>query len=439
MNFYFLALGCKLNQAEIEALARKVEAAGHHVVIEPQDADWAIINTCTVTHIADRKSRQLIRQLHRLNPHLRLAITGCYAQMSAGDVQAIAGVGLVISNADKERLLELILVPMPSTSAVSASTLGFISPGRLGHTRAFVKVQDGCDNHCTYCIVAIARGPQRSRPPAQILDEIRARASEGYQEVVLTGVHIGAYGRDSASDAPLPATAGWSLARLVRTILDDTSVRRLRLSSVEPWDLSPELLALWPDPRLCRHIHLPLQSGCDETLRRMGRKYTTQQFAQLVGAIRERIPAASITTDVIVGFPGESDKEFEASLAFAEEMRFSRLHVFKYSPRPGTPAAMLDPIPPPVAQARSDALIALGRRLSLDFHSQFIGADVEVLCESARESDGGRLWSGLTDNYLRVSALAEGNLANTLVTVRCLAADETGLRGEMRPKISSTV
>ena len=433
MNFYFLALGCKLNQAEIEALARQVKAAGHQVVTEPRKADWAIINTCTVTHVAARKSRQLIRHLRRVNPRLRLAVTGCYAQMSAAEVQAIEGVELVASNADKERLIERILAFEPCTLSVSALASEPISPGHLGHTRAFVKIQDGCDNHCTYCIVTLARGPQRSRPPAQILEEIRARVSEGYQEVVLTGVHIGAYGRDSAPDAPLPATAGWSLARLVRTILEETTVRRLRLSSVEPWDLSPELLALWPNPRLCRHLHLPLQSGCDETLRRMGRRYTTRQFAELVRAARERIPGVSITTDVIVGFPGESDREFEASLAFVEEMRFSRLHVFKYSPRPGTPAALMpNPVPPPVAQTRSEVFIALGRRLSLDFHRQFIGADVEVLFETAQRAGGITLWSGLTDNYLRISAPSEGDLANTLAIVHCLTADEAGLQGELR-------
>lgn len=432
MRFYFHALGCKLNQAELEALARRVKAIGHQVVKRPQDADWAIINTCTVTHVAARKSRQLIRQLRRLNPQLRLAVTGCYAQTSAHEVWALDGVELVIANADKERLLEYIPGLAPLTANTSASIFPLCGPGQLGRTRAFVKIQDGCDNRCTYCIVAVARGPQRSRPPTEIVEEVRARALEGYQEVVLTGVHIGAYGRDSAPDAPLPASAGWSLARLVQVILNETPIRRLRLSSIEPWDLSLELLQLWPNPRLCRHVHLPLQSGCDETLRRMGRKYTTQQFAQLVQALRERVPEVSITTDVIVGFPGESDEEFRTSLAFIETMRFARLHVFKYSPRPGTPAFnMPDAIPPPVAQARSEALIALGRRLSLDFHRRFVGHDVEVLFESARRCEGVLLWSGLTDNYLHLSVPATLNLTNVLAKVRCLAASASGLRGEL--------
>lgn len=449
MNFYLAALGCKLNQAEVEALARKAEALGHCVVAGPENADWAILNTCTVTHIADRKSRQLIRQLHRLNPNLRLAVTGCYAQVSADEARAIEGVHLVVGNADKERIIERILAFAAPASVPSIPVASSGLAGSLGHTRAFVKIQDGCDNHCTYCIVAIARGPQRSRAPSEVLAEVRARLSEGYREVVLTGVHIGAYGRDSAPGAPLPPQAGWSLARLVRTILDETPVPRLRLSSVEPWDLSSELLDLWPNPGLCRHLHLPLQSGCDDTLRRMGRRYTTERFEQFLTTIRQRTPEISITTDVIVGFPGESEAEFEASLAFIEKMRFARLHVFRYSPRPGTPAAnrtssslphsrpearldpMSDSIPPPVAQMRSEALIALGRRMSLDFHRRFVGATVQVLCESAKVVCGGLLWSGLTDNYLRVSAPAQGNLANTLVTMRCDDADETGLRGEV--------
>jgi len=451
MNFYLAALGCKLNQAEVEALARKAKALGHRVVDGPENADWAILNTCAVTHIADRKSRQLIRQLHRLNPNLRLAVTGCYAQVSADEARAIEGVHLVVGNADKERIIERILALATPASVSNALPPRSGPVGSLGHTRAFVKIQDGCDNHCTYCIVAIARGPQRSRAPAEVLEEVRARLSEGYQEVVLTGVHIGAYGRDSAPGAPLPPQAGWSLSRLVHTILDETAVPRLRLSSVEPWDLSPELLALWPNPRLCRHLHLPLQSGCDDTLRRMGRRYSTEQFERLLTIVRQRIPGISITTDVIVGFPGESEVEFKAGFAFIERMRFARLHVFRYSPRPGTPAAnwitsslphsqskarpgpLPTPVPPSVAQLRSEALIALGRRMSLDFHRQFVGTVVQVLCESAQKACGGLSWSGLTDNYLRVSAPAQGNLANTLVMMRCLDADEAGLRGEVLP------
>ncbi len=431
MKFYLTALGCKLNQAEIESLARQIEAAGHTVVLAPQAADWAIINTCTVTHVAAQKSRQLIRHLARANPTLRIAVIGCYAEISPGDVNAIENVSVVVPNIHKDEALERILafndVPWHEPQFPSR-------PRRLqmGHTRAFVKIQDGCDNRCAYCIVCIARGPQRSRSPEQVFQEINARITEGYQEVVLTGVNIGAYGQDNAFDGHLPRSVGWSLARLVETILEQTAIRRLRLTSIEPWDFTPELLSLWGDARLCRHVHLPLQSGCDTTLRRMGRKGSTADFERLVRTLRARVPEISITTDVIVGFPGETEDEFEASYAFVERLELARLHVFKYSRRPGTPAAdMPGQVPLALAQARSRALIALGRRMARAFHARFVGQEVEVLFESVAKRQDAPLWSGLTDNYLRVVAPSPRNLANTFARVRCLSADESGLRGEI--------
>jgi len=433
MNVFLIALGCKPNQAEIEAIARQIQAMGHHVVHAPQQAQWAIVNTCTVTHVAARKSRQLIRRLRRECPDLRIGVTGCHAEMSAEQVGAIRGVQLILSNNDKEGIFERILTLSPEMNALVAGSAP--PPPRrslLGRTRALVRIQDGCDNRCAYCIVTIARGPQRSRAPEHVLSEISNLLQEGYQEIVLTGVHIGAYGHDSPAKGRPPPSEGWSLAHLVRTILNDTDVRRLRLSSVEPWDLSSELLSLWPHPRLCRHIHLPLQSGCDGTLCRMGRRYDTRQYEKLVGEIRRRIPEASITTDVMVGFPAESDAEFADSLGFIERMRFARLHVFRYSRRAGTLAAQMpEQVHPHAAKARSEKLINLGRRMSLDFHQQFVNMEVEVLFESAHDENGIRVWNGLTDNYLRVVAPSEGDLANVLATVRCISASEKGLRGEL--------
>ena len=439
MNIFLTALGCKLNHAEMEAMARRIESMGHVVVAAPQQAEWAIVNTCAVTHVAARKSRQLIRRLARARPDLRIGVTGCYADLAAGEVRAIHGVRLVVSNRYKDTILESIpgLASRRCGEAVEVLVarrpwaVPRASRSPLGRTRAFVKIQDGCDNHCAYCVVALARGPQRSRAPKHILSEIRDRVTEGYQEIVLTGVHIGAYGHDGAANGSLPPSEGWSLARLARAILQNTDVSRLRVSSIEPWDLTPELLSLWPHPRLCRHLHLPLQSGCDDTLRRMGRRYDTRWFERLVTEIRGRIPDSSITTDVMVGFPGESDTEFATTLRFAEEIRFARLHVFRYSRRAGTPAAhMPDQVHPRTAQARSEKLIALGRRMSADFHRQFVDAELEVLFESARD-DGTPVWTGLTDNYLRVSVPAKRDLTNILATVHCLSADETGLRGEL--------
>ncbi len=434
ITFYLATLGCKLNQAEAEAWGREIEAAGHTLVSDPAQADWAILNTCTVTHVAARKSRQAIRQLHRANPNLRLAVTGCYAAISPTDLTALEGVTLIVGNADKDTVLRRILAYEP-TSAPNSTPIAAPGPHRLsmGRTRAFVKIQDGCDNRCSYCIVWAARGPQRSRPPDAVVDEIRARLAEGYREVVLTGVHIGAYGRDTAPGAPLVADAGWSLARLVRCILDETGVRRLRLSSIEPWDLTPELLSLWADARLCRHVHLPLQSGCDATLQRMNRRYTTAEFESLVDQVRRLIPRVAITTDVIVGFPGETDDEFEQTRRFVARMAFSRLHVFRYSLRPGTrAAAMPDQVNALVAQARSEALISLGRRMALAYHAGLVGHEAQVLFEhSPHRGEGALVWEGLTDDYVRVMVASPLDLGNRLVRVRCTCADEEGVTGEL--------
>ncbi|MBN1402704.1 MAG: tRNA (N(6)-L-threonylcarbamoyladenosine(37)-C(2))-methylthiotransferase MtaB [Anaerolineae bacterium] len=431
MKVYLTALGCKLNQAEVESLARCVERSGHQVVAAPEAADWAIINTCSVTHVAARKSRSLIRRLHRLNPLLRLAVTGCHAELYAGEIQALQGVDLIVPNANKEATFELLLARAGEDRLTQGQDTAF---RRLasGHTRAFVKIQDGCDHRCAYCVVTIARGPSVSRAPHDILDEIKARVDEGYQEIVLTGVNIGAYGRDLTPGGQPTVIGHWSLVRLVQTVLAETSVRRLRLSSIEPQDMTSALLPLWEDDRVCRHVHLPLQSGCDATLERMGRLYTTDQFAQIVQDLRARTAQLSITTDVMVGFPGETEAAFEASSAFIERLAFSRLHVFRFSPRPGTRAAsMADSVDPQVSQLRSERLIALGQRLARAFHGGLMGESVQVLLENAQRTPGGTLWQGWTDNYVRVTVPSDLALANRLAWVRCIAADEDGLTGQL--------
>ena len=430
MRFYLTYLGCRLNYAEIAALARSVRRAGHDIAADPADADWAIINTCTVTHVAARKSRQAIRRLHRGNPELGIAVIGCYAEMSAQAVREIEGVTLVVPNAEKDCVLERILAieQAPGNTPGLAPALACIE----GRTRALVKIQDGCDNRCTYCIVTIARGPSRSRRPDGIIQEIRERVAQGYREIVLTGVNIGAYGRDRGSKAVLPTDVGWTLARLVRGALDDTGVGRLRLSSIEPWDVDENLLALWQDARLCPHLHLPLQSGCDAVLLRMGRHYDVRRFAELVARVRQRAPDVSLTTDLIVGFPGETEHEFAESLAFVARMRFARLHVFNYSPRPGTVAASLpNRVAPPIAQQQSQRMVALGQRLATAFHQQHLGRTLRVLFESSREQDDATVWSGLTDNYIRVEVAATADLRNRFGNVRALDAGERGIKGEL--------
>jgi threonylcarbamoyladenosine tRNA methylthiotransferase MtaB len=289
----------------------------------------------------------------------------------------------------------------------------------LGRTRAFVKAQDGCDNRCTFCVTTLARGPARSRLQAQVIAEVNALVKAGYQEVVLTGVHLGAYGHDLDQRTGLHA--------LVSGLLAETDVPRLRLSSLEPWDLSPDFFDLWADARLCRQLHLPLQSGCDAVLRRMGRHATSADFTALVDAARARIPGLALTTDLIVGFPGETEAEFQASYDLVASMDFARLHVFPYSPRPGTAAArMPDPVPKSVKVERGRLMRQLGARQSRRFRNRFLGRTLPVLWESSQGED---VWHGLTDNYLSVTASCAANLANRITPTRLVKTSKGGVWG----------
>jgi len=433
MKVYLQSLGCKLNQSELESLACQFVQAGHTVVDTVREADLCVLNTCAVTHTAAGKSRQAIRRLRRANSDARLAVTGCYAQMWPQEIRDLGNVDLVVGNEGKEQLVERVEKEWGLKGQGSGRAWGLSPASRFpipqARTRAFVKIQDGCDNHCTYCIVRVARGRQRSRPRRDILAEVEARVAVGYQEVVLTGVHIGAYGRDSGRQGD------GSLWGLVEAILMRTHVRRLRLSSIEPWDLDLDCLRLWEDSRLCRHLHLPLQSGCDATLQRMGRSYTAGRFAAWVEAAREAISDVAITTDVLVGFPGESEAEFNESLRFVKAMGFARTHVFKYSARPGTPAAtMPDQVPPPVKKARSRAMMEAGRHSAQAFRRAFLGRTLEVLWEGQRkgsESEHKALWSGLTDNYLRVRTQEGRDLSNTITRTRLIALGGDGMWGEV--------
>ena len=425
MRVYLKRVGCKLNQSEIEALARGFVKAGHQLVQSSKEADLCVVNTCTVTQAADKKSRQLIRRLRRANPTARLIVTGCYAEMSPQEIRAIGEVDLIVGNEDKEHLVELAESLERESSDSRALALN-LKPQtsnfklQMGHTRAFVKIQDGCNNHCAYCIVSLARGRERSWPRQNILAEIEALVAAGCKEVVLTGVHIGGYGRDLGTD----------LEQLVEDILTETTLPRLRLSSIEPWDLEPSLLSLWENPRLCRHLHLPLQSGCDATLQRMGRRYTTSEYADLVATARQSIPDLAVTTDVIVGFPGETAEEFATSLSFVEEMEFARIHVFKYSPRPGTAAAeMSHQVPYAEKKRRSEAMLELAQESSQRFWHKFLGRRMEVLWEMRCKGDK-HAWSGLTDNYIRVMTRSELNLANTITSTKLVGLVEGGMRGE---------
>jgi len=412
MNVYLHSLGCRLNQSEVETLARQFVAAGHLVVGDPAQADVCVVNTCAVTAEAERKSRHCIRALARANPAARIAAVGCYATLAPEQARCLPGIAWVIPNVEKDRTTEIVLPSPPLPLSPSPLLL---------RTRAFVKVHDGCDNHCTYCIVRLLRGPARSRPFASIVAEVRALARAGCQEAVLTGVNLGSYGRDLG----LPG----GLRTLVKTILADTDLPRLRLSSLEPWDVDESLFQLWEDSRLCRQLHLPVQAGCDETLRRMGRCITTAGFARLVEAARAAIPDLAVTTDVIVGFPGETCAAFRASADFVRGMEFARLHVFPYSPRPGTAASRLPgPVPSEVRRARAGTMRELGAEQAHRFRQRFVGQEMAVLWERRRPNG---LWSGLTGNYLQVITQAEGNLHNRLTATRLLTVQDGCLVGEV--------
>ncbi|MFC2015326.1 tRNA (N(6)-L-threonylcarbamoyladenosine(37)-C(2))-methylthiotransferase MtaB [Chloroflexota bacterium] len=452
MRVYVSSLGCKLNQSEMDDLAAQLTDAGHQIVTSPTQAHLCVLNTCAVTHVAAQKSRQALRRLHRENPSARLVATGCYAELAPEQLSGLPGVAHVVGNQAKEGLGEWVAgkpVPAPHRGPVPAPHRGPVPaphrgpaclsrclpgapvPGREAlprrRTRALVKIQDGCDNACTYCVIRKARGRQRSREPQQILDDVRVRLAAGHQEIVLTGVHVGAYGRDRES-----SKEGADLWALVNRILLETDVPRLRLSSIEPWDLSEEVLDLWDDPRLCRHLHLPLQSGCDATLRRMERHYTTSGFAEMVSAAQDAIPDLAVTTDVIVGFPGETDADFEESLSFVRAVGFSRLHVFPYSLRDGTPAASLPAqVPAPVKASRAAAMRAVAAESTRLFRQRFIGRTMEVLWESCRGGNDVPLWSGLTGNYLRVYARDSRALANTMSHTHLVGHMHGGLQGEI--------
>ncbi|MBA7477494.1 MAG: tRNA (N(6)-L-threonylcarbamoyladenosine(37)-C(2))-methylthiotransferase MtaB [Dehalococcoidia bacterium] len=387
-------LGCKLNQAESESLARQLAERGCRVVPPSDGAAIYILNTCTVTHIADRKSRHLLRLAQRRNPGAFIIAIGCYAERAPRELAQVTGVNMVLGNEEKARLLDVL----EEQGLISTSSA--LLP-QMHRTRSLVKVQEGCNQFCSYCIVPLVRGRERSLPLDEAVAEVRARVERGYREVVLTGTQIGSY-RNSPE-------------LLIQRILIETGVERLRLSSLQPREITAGLLSLWQDSskRLCRHLHLPLQSGSDAVLRRMGRRYSTEDYAQAVARIREAIPDVAITTDVMVGFPGETDEDFAESYRFCQQMAFANIHVFPYSERPCTPATLMpEKIDEPVKKERSKRMLKLARESARRFEEQFLGRTMMVLWE--REVDDG-VWVGLTDNYIRVVAQSKKPLKNWLI------------------------
>jgi len=410
------SLGCKLNQAETETLARQFAEVGYELVSSAGEADIYILNTCTVTHIADRKSRHLLRLAHRRNPRALVVATGCYAERAPEELARVSGVNLVLGNGDKLRLPRLL---------AEAGLLGAPVVGRREissryenlRTRAFIKVQDGCDSFCAYCIVPLVRGRERSLPVSEVLSEVRERVARGYREVVLTGVRIGSYGDN-----------GVDLKGLLERILRETEIQRLRLSSLQPQEISPELVRLWRDKRLCSHFHLCLQSGSDGVLQRMKRRYSLARYEEAVSLIRAVVPEVAITTDVMVGFPGETDGEFEESLSFCRRIEFARMHIFSYSRRSGTGASQLpNQVSDGVKKERSHMMLKLAEESARRFHQRFLGRTVPVLFEQC--SNG--VWSGLTANYIKVYTKSGEDLTNKLLPVKLVELYKDGVWGEI--------
>ena len=383
-------------------MARDFLAAGHRVVGSPDEADLHVVNTCTVTHTAARTSRKAARRA------ARTVLTGCYATDQPGEAVRLAD--LVVPNPEKDRLLDLVHEAFPDLAPSTVPVPWVRLP--FGHTRALVKVEDGCNMRCSFCIIPSTRGRQRSRPLAEVVEEVRSLVEAGYQEVVVTGVQISAY--RSGDDR---------LVELVRAILEETDVPRLRLTSIAPWDLDERLLDLWTDRRLCRHLHLSLQSGSTGTLRRMRRPYTAEGYLQVLERVRS-IPGVAVTTDVIVGFPGETETEFEESLATVEAARFAKAHVFPFSPRPGTEAADLPgQVGPDVKKLRMERMLAMADRAERGFRLAHIGRKESVLWER-----GGQ---GLTDNYLRVLCPEGADLWNRFSEVELVGLAEDGMMGKV--------
>lgn len=441
MKIYLDMVGCRLNQSEIEIYARQFKAAGHELTADPGDADLAVINTCTVTAAADSDSRQKIRQAARAGIH-QIAVTGCWSSLHPKQAAAFPSVSHVIHNSDKDHLVfDILNIPLDEFDLEPIIRQPI--PGARLRTRGFIKVQDGCDNRCTFCITTLARGFGQSRSIKEVLEDVHAALHEGpgfsqsgnhyhgAKEIVLTGVHLGSWGQDF--NPPL------HLRNLIEAIIKDTDTPRLRLSSLEPWDLDEAFFSLWENPRLCRHLHLPLQSGSAATLRRMARKTTPQSFAALVNKARAIVPQMAITTDLIAGFPGETEAEFLDTLSFIQEMQFSGGHVFTYSPRPGTSAAsMPDQVPHPIRKERNAQLRACLADSARKYRSLFLGHTMPVLWESA-SSFGPELWhlSGLTDNYLRVNADAPRHMWNQITSVKITSITDQGVQGSFQASVSN--
>jgi threonylcarbamoyladenosine tRNA methylthiotransferase MtaB len=424
----FVTLGCKVNQYDTQMMREVLKNSGYDMVNPDEIADVYVINTCTVTSISDRKSRQMIRRLNSLNPAAILVVTGCYAERTPDEIKNIKNVNLVLSNKDKpfiDKFLNGIINESQNETDFYPCITTFDD-----QTRALIKIEEGCDSMCTYCIVPYVRGRTiHSRPIDSIQQEVKSLAENGYKEVVFTGIHLGAYGKDFSDGIGLP--------EVLKAIHAVDGIERIRLSSIEPMDVSDELIdEISHLPKFAHHLHISLQSGSGKILRLMRRGYTSLEFENLINRIRLSIPDAGISTDVMVGFPGETDQDFAETCDLISRVRFSRLHVFRYSPREGTPAVKFpNRVPDRVSSKRSDEIIAIGDILQQEFNSGMLGKYADVLIEDKREGKD-KLLAGFTSNYARVLVIdATGNHINSILHVKLIGLESDYLVGMINPYI----
>jgi threonylcarbamoyladenosine tRNA methylthiotransferase MtaB len=440
-NVAFYTLGCKVNFYDTEAIWQLFKNEGYEQVDFEQTADVYLINTCTVTNTGDKKSRQIIRRAVRRNPDAIIAVTGCYAQTSPAEIMDIPGVDLVIGTQDREKLMTFITDIQSDRKPVNAvrnimKTREFEEldvPDFSERTRAFLKIQEGCNNFCTFCIIPWSRGLSRSRKPESVLNQARQLVEAGYKEIVLTGIHTGGYGDDLEN---------YRLANLLADLDKIEGLERIRISSIEASQIDEKVIAILNgSSKMCRHLHIPLQAGDDEILKRMRRKYTTAEFAEKIRLIQQAMPGVAITTDVIVGFPGETQEQFENGFRFMEEMKFAEMHVFPYSKRTGTPAARMDEqVDEEVKHERVHQLIDLSERMQAAYGREWVGRELDVIPErEAKGTEGTGLISGYTDNYLQVVFNGDPSLIGKLCRVRITDSGVNECRGEFLEVLESEV
>lgn len=431
----FVTLGCKVNQYETNAMAQKFLEKGYQIIeeITPENEDIkpdiCIINTCTVTNMSDRKSRQMLRRMKEKNPSTIVVAVGCYAQVAKNELAKIPEIDLVLGNNEKVEIVKYVEEYINNhinnveldDVMYSKEFSDFGDVTYTEKTRAVIKIQDGCDRFCSYCIIPYARGRVRSRKPENIISEITQIASKGIKEVVITGIHIASYGKDFAMSKDSKLT-NYRLIDLLEEINEIQGIQRIRLGSIEPLLITVEFVErLKKLEKICHHFHLSLQSGCDETLKRMNRRYTTEQFKEIVRLLRGAYSDVNLTTDIIVGFPGETDEEFNKTYQFLKEIKFYKMHIFKYSPRKGTKAAVMpNQINGDIKEERSKKLIELSDRNEIEYNKSYIRKNVEVLFEE--EKDG--MYKGHTQNYIMVYCQSKEKLDNKIIDVVCEKAEK---------------